>query len=124
MRLQHAAVRWETVNGTWVPTADPEARWWFTWRLPRLEHLVAATIEAEELRRSFILPPDACGPCLPTDGAFFHPHGVPLVHFASAPMDLFDSANAFDKVDVASQKPLACAAVPHRRLGSPSPTCT
>ncbi|MEV0384903.1 M28 family peptidase [Nonomuraea sp. NPDC050643] len=111
VHLEHAALRCEGVDGRLVPTADPEVRWWFTSRLPELEDLVARTLEAEGLRRSFVLPPDAFSPMPPTDGAFFHPEGVPLVHFLSAPMYLFDSADTIDKIDVAGLEPLARAAV-------------
>jgi hypothetical protein len=111
MHLEHAALRCDGVDGELVPTADPEVRWWFTSRMPRLEKLVAETLETEGLRRSFVLPPDAFSPMPPTDGAFFHPEGVPLVHFLSAPMYLFDSADTLDKIDVAGLEPLVRAAV-------------
>ncbi|MFD1539291.1 M28 family peptidase [Nonomuraea guangzhouensis] len=111
LHLEHAALRCDGVDGELVPTADPEVRWWFTSRMPRLEKLVAETLETEKLRRSFVLPPDAFSPMPPTDGAFFHPEGVPLVHFLSAPMYLFDSADTLDKIDVAGLEPLARAAV-------------
>lgn len=111
VHLEHAALRCESVDGGLRPTADPEVRWWFTTQAPRLESLVATTLEAEGLRRSFVLPPDVFSPMPPTDGAFFHPEGVPLVHFLSAPMYLFDSADTLDKVDVAGLEPLARAAV-------------
>ncbi|MEU7745085.1 M28 family peptidase [Nonomuraea sp. NPDC049158] len=111
VHLEHAALRCEAVDGELVPTADPEVRWWFTSRMPRLEKLVAETLAEEGLRRSFVLPPDVFSPMPPTDGAFFHPEGVPLVHFLSAPMYLFDSADTLDKVDVAGLEPLARAAV-------------
>jgi hypothetical protein len=111
LHLEHAALRCDAVDGKLVPTSDPEVRWWFTTRAPQLERLVARTLETEGLRRSFVLPPDAFGPMPPTDGAFFHPEGVPLVHFLSAPMYLFDSADTIDKIDVAGLEPLARAAV-------------
>ncbi|WP_219471980.1 M28 family peptidase [Nonomuraea rhizosphaerae] len=111
LHLEHAALRCEPVDGMLVPTADPEVRWWFTSRAARLERLVQETLEAEGLRRSFVLPPDVFSPMPPTDGAFFHPEGVPLVHFLSAPMYLFDSADTLDKVDVAGLEPLARAAI-------------
>ncbi|WP_433440689.1 M28 family metallopeptidase [Nonomuraea sp. CA-141351] len=111
LHLEHAALRCEGVDGELVPTGDPEPRWWFTSRRPRLERLVHEALVAEDLRRSFVLPPDVFSPMPPTDGAFFHPEGVPLVHFLSAPMYLFDSADTLDKVDVAGLEPLARAAV-------------
>ncbi|WP_250573538.1 M28 family peptidase [Nonomuraea sediminis] len=110
VHLEHAALRCEGVDGRLVPTADPEVRWWFTTRAAQLERLVCQSLEAEDLRRSFVLPPDVFSPMPPTDGAFFHPEGVPLVHFLSAPMYLFDSADTVDKVDVAGLEPLAAAA--------------
>jgi hypothetical protein len=111
LHLEHAALRCEVQDGALVPTADPEVRWWFTTRAPVLEALVRDAIVAEDLRRSLVLRPDLFSPMPPTDGAFFHPEGVPLVHFLSAPMYLFDSADTIDKVDTAALLPLARAAV-------------
>jgi len=110
LHLEHAALRCEVEDGRLVPTADPEPRWWFTSQVPALEKVVEDALAAEDLRRSFVLPPETFGPMPPTDGAFFHPEGVPLVHFLSAPMYLFDSADTLDKVDVASLEPLSRAA--------------
>ncbi|MGW2157663.1 M28 family metallopeptidase [Nonomuraea sp. NPDC001699] len=111
LHLEHAARRCVVEDGELTPTGDPETRWWFTSRKPELESLVAAALVAEDLRRSFVLPPDVFSPMPPTDGAFFHPEGVPLVHFLSAPMYLFDSADTLDKVDEAGLEPLTRAAV-------------
>ncbi|MFI6182362.1 M28 family metallopeptidase [Nonomuraea sp. NPDC051191] len=111
LHLEHAARRCVVEDGELTPTGDPEPRWWFTSRKPELESLVAAALVAEDLRRSFVLPPDVFSPMPPTDGAFFHPEGVPLVHFLSAPMYLFDSADTLDKVDEAGLEPLTRAAV-------------
>ncbi|WP_327351723.1 M28 family peptidase [Streptomyces sp. NBC_01304] len=111
LHLEHAARRCETVDGKLVPTDDPEVRWWFTSRSPRLESLVARTLRAEDLRRSLVLPPDVFSPMPPTDGAFFHPEGVPLVHFLSAPPYLFDPADTLDKVDAAGLESLVRASV-------------
>jgi hypothetical protein len=46
----------------------------------------------------------------PTDGAYFHPAGVPLVHFLTAPMYLFDSQDTLDKIHEPSLEPLTAAA--------------
>ena len=89
----------------------PEARWWFTSRLPRLESSVRAAIEAEGLRRSFVLPPDVFGPHPTTDGGFFHLEGVPLVNFLTAPFYLFDAMDTLDKIDRASLVPVTRAAI-------------
>ncbi|WP_327085508.1 M28 family peptidase [Nonomuraea sp. NBC_01738] len=111
LHLEHAARRCDVVDGALVPTDDPEPGWWFTTRKPELESLVAAALAEQDLRRSFVLPPDVFSPMPPTDGAFFHPEGVPLVHFLSAPMYLFDSADTLDKVHAASLEPLTRAAI-------------
>lgn len=111
LHLEHAARRCVVVDGELTPTADPEPGWWFTTRKPELESLVAASLVAEDLRRSFVLPPDVFSPMPPTDGAFFHPEGVPLAHFLSAPMYLFDSADTLDKVHAPSLVPLTRAAI-------------
>jgi hypothetical protein len=111
VHLEHAALRCEARDGALVPTTDPEVRWWFTSQSPVLEGLVSDALAAEDLRRSLVLRPDLFSPMPPTDGAYFHPEGVPLVHFLSAPMYLFDSADTVDKVDLASMIPLARAAV-------------
>jgi hypothetical protein len=110
VHLEHAARECAVDGGELVPTGAPEPRWWFTSRAPALEELVRRTLEAEDLRRSFVLAPDAFSDMPLTDAAYFHPEGVPLVNFLSAPMYLFDSADTIDKVDEASLVPLTRAA--------------
>jgi len=111
IHLEHAALRCEPVDGKLVPTKDPEVRWWFTTQAPELEKVVIDAITAEGLRRSLVLKPDVFSPMPPTDGAFFHPEGLPLVNLLSAPMYLFDSCDTLDKVDQEALVPLAKAAV-------------
>lgn len=110
IHLEHAARRCEVADGLLVPTEDPEVRWWFTSRNPALQASVLGGIRAEDLRRSLVLPPDVFFPTPPTDGAFFHAAGVPLVHFLTAPMYLFDPGDTIDKVHEPSLVPL-CRAV-------------
>ena len=78
VHLEHAARRCRPEHGVLVPTDEPEVRWWFTSRIARLEGAVAAALAAHDLRRSLILRPDVFGPMPTTDGAYFHPAGVPL----------------------------------------------
>ncbi|HMA46697.1 MAG TPA: hypothetical protein VKP11_05780, partial [Frankiaceae bacterium] len=52
---------------------------------------------------------DVFGPMPTTDGAYFHPAGVPLVHFLTAPMYLFDSCDTLHKIHVASLEPVGRA---------------
>jgi len=94
-----------------VPTDRPEARWWFTSRIPELEREVGAAIRQEDLRRSLVLAPDALGPVPPTDGGFFHGCGVPLVNLLAAPMYLFDAADTIDFVHGPSLEPITRAVV-------------
>lgn len=109
VHLEHAARRCLPVDGALVPTDEPEVRWWFTSRNPRLEAAVGAALRAHDLRRSLVLRPDVFGPMPTTDGAYFHPAGVPLVHFLTAPMYLFDSCDTLDKIHVASLEPVGRA---------------
>jgi hypothetical protein len=112
VHLEHTAneVRGDGRGGL-VPTGEPEVRWWFTTQEPGLEVAVQAALEAEDLRRSLVLPPEVFGPHPTTDGGFFHLAGVPLVNFLTAPMYLFDSADTIDKVHVDSLEPVGRAAV-------------
>jgi Zn-dependent M28 family amino/carboxypeptidase len=99
LHLEHAANECVEEDGRLDQTGYPEARWWFTSLIPHLETAVRAAIEAEDLRRSLILPPTAFGPRPTTDGGDFHLAGVPIVNFLTAPFYLFDSQDTLDKVD-------------------------
>ncbi len=109
IHLEHAARRCIAERGVLLPTDEPEVRWWCTSRIPHLEEAVGAAIAAHDLRRSLVLRPDVFGPMPTTDGAYFHPAGVPLVHFLTAPMYLFDSCDTLDKIHVPSLEPLTAA---------------
>jgi Peptidase family M28 len=109
VHLEHAARRCVVADGTLVPTDDPENRWWFTTPVACLETAVADAIAAERLRRSLVLRPDTFGAMPPTDGAYFHAAGVPVLHFLSAPPYLFDPCDTVDKVDEAGLAPLTGA---------------
>jgi hypothetical protein len=99
LHLEHAASEFVEKDGRLKVTGLPEARWWFTSRIPRLEAAVQAAIEAEGLERSLVLPPTVFGAHPPTDGGAFHLAGVPIVDFLPAPFYLFDSQDTLDKVD-------------------------
>ncbi len=109
VHLEHAARRCIVEDRVLIPTDEPEVRWWFTSRAPRLEAAVRDAIAAYDLRRSLVLRPDVFGPMPTTDGAYFHPAGVPLVHFLTAPMYLFDSCDTLDKIHIPSLEPLTRA---------------
>lgn len=111
LHLEHAAGEYAEENGQLKPTGQPEARWWFTTRIPQLETAVRGAIEAEDLERSLILPPTAFGARPPTDGGSFHLAGVPVVNFLPAPFYLFDSQDTLDKVDRAHLAAITRAAV-------------
>ena len=111
VHLEHAASEYGEEDGRLKPTGSPESRWWFTSRIPQLEAAVQAAVEAEELRRSLILPPTAFGPRPTTDGGDFHLAGVPIVNFLTAPFYLFDSQDTLDKIHRPSLTPVTRAAV-------------
>ena len=111
VHLEHAANEFTDEGGPLRATGQPEARWWFTTRINRLEAAVRSAIEAEDLRRSFILRPDVFGPKPTTDGADFHLAGVPLVNFLTAPFYLFDEMDTLDKIHRPSLVPVTRAAI-------------
>ena len=111
IHLEHVAAATVVDEGRLVATGDPEVRWWFTSRDPGLERSVGAALKAENLHRSWVLPPDAFGEFPPTDGGVFHRHGVPLVDLLSAPAYLFDACDTLDKVHEPSLVPITRATV-------------
>jgi hypothetical protein len=111
LHLEHAAAEFTDEAGQLRASGFPESRWWFTTRLERLEAAVRAAIEAEDLRRSLILPPTAFGPKPTTDGADFHLAGVPLVNLLAAPFYLFDAMDTLDKIHRPSLVPFTRAAI-------------
>jgi hypothetical protein len=111
IHLEHAAREFVEKDGELVPSGEPETRWFFTSRNPVLESSVAKALEAERLDRSLILAPDAFGEQPTTDGGAFHPRGVPLVNYLTAPFYLFDEIDRMDKIDEASLVPVTRAAV-------------
>ena len=106
VHLEHAALEGREVDGKVVPTDQPTPRWFFTSRIPQLEASVAAAIRGEELWRSLIAAPDAFGTQPPTDGAFYHREGVPIVNLLAAPFYLFDEMDTLDKIDKAHLVPI------------------
>jgi hypothetical protein len=60
------------------------------------------------------MPPDGFppgSPAPPTDGAFFHPAGVPIVNFLTAPMYLFAAQDTLDKIHTPSLVPVTRAGI-------------
>jgi len=111
VHLEHAANEFAERDGALRPTGQPEARWWFTSRIDRLESAVRSAIEAEGLERSFMLRPDIFGEKPTTDGADFHLAGVPLVHYLTAPFYLFDAMDTLDKIHRPSLIPVTRATI-------------
>ena len=68
--------------------------------------------------------PNAISPEPPTDGAFFHEHGVPLMHFLAAPFYLFDAMDTLDKIDAKDldQNVASWAAVAYAIAAAARPT--
>jgi hypothetical protein len=111
VHLEHAAREFAETDGELAPTGLPVPRWFFTSRLPHLEAAVADALRTEDLRRSMILAPDAFGAQPPTDGAFYHTEGVPVMNFLSAPFYLFDEIDTLDKIDEENLVPLTRATI-------------
>ncbi|HET7038465.1 MAG TPA: M28 family peptidase, partial [Gemmatimonadales bacterium] len=111
VHVEHAANEFAEVDGVLQPTGHPEARWWFTSRIPRLEASVKAAIEAEGLGRSLLMPPTVFGPRPTTDGSEFYVAGVPIVNYLTAPFYLFDSCDTMDKIHRPSLVPVTRAAI-------------
>jgi hypothetical protein len=105
------AEEWQGRDGALVATGLPEARWWFTSHLARLEAAVRDAIEAERVDRSFVVPPTLFGSHPTTDGGFFHLEGVPLVNLLAAPFYLFDAMDTLDKIHRPSLVPITRAAI-------------
>jgi hypothetical protein len=111
VHLEHAANEVSEEGVELKPTGRPETRWWFTSRIPRLEAAVREAIEAEDLRRSYVLPPTAWSEKPTTDGADFHLAGVPLVNYLTAPFYLFDAMDTMDKIHRPSLVPVTRVAI-------------
>ena len=111
LHLEHTANEFSDETGPLAPTGNPESRWWFTSLIPRLQDAVRSAIEAEDLRRSMVVPPTMFGPKPTTDGADFYPAGVPLVNYLTAPFYLFDAMDTLDKVHRGSLVPVTRAAI-------------
>jgi len=111
LHLEHAANEFSDETGVFAPTGRPESRWWFTSLIPRLQDAVRSAIEAEDLRRSMIVPPTMFGPKPTTDSADFYLAGVPLVNYLTAPFYLFDAMDTLDKIHRPSLVPVTRAAI-------------
>jgi hypothetical protein len=112
VHLEHAALDYgETDDGGIEPLDMPTPKWWFVSRKPALEATVKEALETEGVRRSMILAPNAFGEQPPTDGAFYHTEGVPIVHHLAAPWYLFDELDQPDKIDEEGLVPLTRAAI-------------
>ncbi len=114
IHLEHVAREAAAQGGRLVPTERPEVRWWFTSFIDELETAVLEAIRAEGVGRSLLMPPEGFPPgsaMPPTDGAFFHPAGVPIVQLLAAPSYLFDAADTPEMVHRPSLVPITRAVV-------------
>jgi peptidase M28-like protein len=99
VHLEHAAAEFVEQDGELEATGQCVPRWWFTSRNPELEEAVYAAFEAEDLKRSMLVAPDALDGRPPTDGVAYYDEGVPIVNLLGAPWFLFDERDTLDKVD-------------------------
>ncbi len=111
VHLEHAAAEVRGHGERLELTGRPEPRWWFTSTEPKLKAAVADALRAEDLRRSLVLKPTVFGEAPTTDGSAFYLAGVPIVHFLTAPMYLFDSADTIDKIHIPSLEPVTRATI-------------
>ncbi len=115
VHLEHAALEFaapdDGASAELAPTGLATPRWWFTSRNPDLEAAVLNALTTEQLDRSMLVAPDAFGDQPPTDGAFYHVEGVPIVNFLAAPFYLFDSMDTLDKIDQENLVPLTRATI-------------
>jgi hypothetical protein len=111
VHLEHAAAEVHGDGERLQLTGQPEPRWWFTSTGPGLQEAVVSALRSEDLRRSFVLPPTVFGPAPPTDGSAFYLAGLPVVHFLTAPMYLFDPQDTIDKIHVPSLEPVTRAVI-------------
>lgn len=110
LHLEHVARQHVLEAGAAVPTADPAPRWWFTSRIAPLEDALELALEEHDLRRSFVLRPDALGNRPPTDGAFLYPD-VPVLQLLSAPEYLFAPIDTMEMIHEPSLVPITLAVV-------------
>ena len=111
IHLEHAAREFAQIDGELVATGEPESRWFFTSRNPQLQQAVVDALTAEGVDRSLVIPPDAFGEMPTTDGGAFHPVGVPLVNYLTAPFYLFDRMDTLDKIHTESLVPITRATI-------------
>jgi hypothetical protein len=112
LHLEHACLDADEDESGEVRSTDlPTPKWWFVSRLPQLESAVKEALEEEGVKRSMICAPNAFGDQPPTDGAFYHTEGVPIVHHLAAPWYLFDEMDTLDKIDQEGLVPLTRASI-------------
>jgi hypothetical protein len=112
LHLEHACLETEEDEAGELRVTDlPTPKWWFVSRLPHLEDALRDALEKEGVKRSMLCAPDAFGDQPPTDGAFYHNEGVPIVHHLAAPWYLFDENDTPDKIDKEGLVPLTRATI-------------
>ncbi|MCG8419880.1 MAG: hypothetical protein MJE77_18255 [Proteobacteria bacterium] len=111
IHLEHVARDATVENGVLTPTDKVVPRWWFTSEIEPLEDALDSVIQAEDLRRSFILPPSIFFENPPTDGAFLLGTGVPIVQLLAAPVYLFDPSDTLEMVHEESFLPITRAVI-------------
>ena len=114
IHLEHVGRDVKSKNRKLIPLDVPTVRWWFVSRILPLEEIVERVIIEEDLKRSLLLPPDGFPPGNerpPTDGSRYHPAGIPLISFLTAPPYLFDPADTLEMIHQESIEPLTRAVI-------------
>ena len=111
VHLEHAALEFVERDGKLAATGQPEPRWWFTTRIPRLQ---AAVLERNRDREADAIPGPAAER-LRSQPAFRRQRlqrgRRPAVSFLTAPFYLFDSIDTLDKVDRDGLAPITRACI-------------
>jgi hypothetical protein len=89
-------------NGQLVDRGRVEPHWIYTSRNPTLQAALRAAIEAEDYRRTILVPPEAFSDGPPSDAKALWRAGVPVMAHISNPVYYLSIADTLDKVNLPS----------------------
>jgi hypothetical protein len=89
-------------NGQLVDLGRVEPHWIYTSRNPTLQAALKAAIQAEDYRRTMMVPPEEFGDGPPSDAKALWKAGVPVMSHISNPVYYLSIADTLDKVNPAS----------------------
>lgn len=89
-------------NGQLVDRGRVEPHWIYTSRNPTLQAALRAAIQAEDYRRTILVPPEAFSDGPPSDAKALWRAGVPVMAHISNPVYYLSIADTLDKVNLPS----------------------